>query len=97
MGQKVDIDSLASLSRLLIEPSERETFAKDVEDILDYVQKLQSLDTTGVQPVSQVHGIKNVYRKDKLRESTVLDRLLELAPEREGDFIKVPIVIDRET
>lgn len=96
MKPTVDIENLALLARLSLEPTEREELEHELESILHYVEKLNALDTESVEPVSHVHGIKNVYRKDKLQSSSLREKLLQLAPEREGDFIKVPLVIEQD-
>ncbi|MCB0352355.1 MAG: Asp-tRNA(Asn)/Glu-tRNA(Gln) amidotransferase subunit GatC [Bdellovibrionales bacterium] len=96
MTTKANVENLATLSRLLLSSEEKAALTQEVDAILTYVEKLNELDTSNVDPARQVHGVKNVYRKDRLKASQLRDRLLELAPDREGDFIRVPLVINQD-
>ena len=94
MSQKIKIDQVAELARLNLKPAEREKLAKDLEDILHYVDQLQELKTDGIEPTSHVLPIENVFRKDEVHPSHVRDSVLKYAPKREEKFFKVPKVIE---
>lgn len=83
------IKNLAKLSRLRL--SDR--FEKDLENILAYVGKLNSVNTDGVEPLSHVHGSKNVWREDVVCPSSPED-ILASAPDKSGTFVRTPLVID---
>ncbi len=94
MSSKMDIKQIADLARLNLRPEEKDKLAGDLESILAYVDQLQEVDVTSVEPTSHVLPIENVFRKDEARPSGVRDRVLEHAPKREGSFFKVPKVIE---
>ena len=94
MSQKINIDQIAELARLNLKPHEREKLGKNLEDILAYVDQLQSLDTKSVEPTSHVLAIENVFRSDTAKPSEVYEAVLKHAPKHEGKFFKVPKVIE---
>ena len=86
---------VALLSRLSLSEAELSAHAKQLASILLYISKLNELDTSGVQPTSHVlASLKNVYREDVPRPSLDADRALANAPARDGDFFRVPQVIE---
>ncbi|OGW79113.1 MAG: asparaginyl/glutamyl-tRNA amidotransferase subunit C [Omnitrophica bacterium RIFCSPLOWO2_12_FULL_44_17] len=94
MESKINIDQVAKLARLSLKPEEKGKLSKDLENILAYVDLLQELDTSKVEPTSHVLPIENVFRKDKVIESGVRNFVLDHAPKRDGKFFKVPKVIE---
>lgn len=91
-----DIDKIAELARLNLKPEEKAKLAGELSAILQYVKKLEALDTKSVEPTSHVLNIENVFREDEPKPSGVRDAVLDHAPLREGKFFKVPKVVDRE-
>ncbi len=91
-----DIDKIAELARLNLKPEEKAKLAGELSAILQYVKKLEALDTKSVEPTSHVLNIENVFREDEPKPSNVRDAALGHAPLREGKFFKVPKVVDRE-
>jgi aspartyl-tRNA(Asn)/glutamyl-tRNA(Gln) amidotransferase subunit C len=63
-----DVLKLARLSRLRLSDEEIEKFRGELSEILEYVEILNKVDTTGLEPTSQVTGLKNVMRKDEVRD-----------------------------
>ena len=97
MAQKIDQDQVrkvAKLSRLDLTKAEVEEFTGQLSAILDYVEKLNELDTTGVEPLAHCLPISNVLRKDCARESLGTDKVLANAPQRNDEFFKVPKILD---
>ena len=90
------IDKIAELARLSLKPEEKKKLEKDLGAILEYVQKLNTLDTQNVEPTSHVLDMENVFRADEVKPAATRDEALEHAPSREGKFFKVPKVVDRE-
>ncbi len=84
---------VAELARLSLSPEEIELFTVQLNYILEYVEKLQELDTSGVAPLAQVIPLSNVFREDQVRESLPLDAVLENAPAREDGNFLVPRII----
>lgn len=95
MGNDFDIDALAALARISLKPEEKAKLSADLEKILGYVNELSALDIKNVEPTTHVLQIENVFRKDETAPSVVRDKVLEHAPKREGNFFKVPKVIDQ--
>ena len=91
-----EIEKIAELARLSLKPEEKAKLQKDLESILAYVEQLKSVPTDAVEPTSHVLNLENVYRADEVRPCDVREDLLRHAPHREGNFFKVPKVIDQE-
>jgi aspartyl-tRNA(Asn)/glutamyl-tRNA(Gln) amidotransferase subunit C len=88
------VRKMAALARLRIEPSEEERYARELDGILGYVEQLQALDIAGIEPTSQVtEGAPPALRPDEVRPSDVRDEALKGAPDRDGDYFKVPQVV----
>ena len=90
------IEQIAELARLSLKPEEKARLQKDLESILAYVEQLKTVSTDSIEPTSHVLNLENVFREDKPHPSEVRDDVLKHAPEREGNFFKVPKVIDQE-
>ena len=96
MSQAIDTDQvrrIGRLARIELTDDEVATFRRQLADILTYFDKLQELDTAGVEPMAHAVEIRNVLADDEVRESLPVDRALANAPRRDGDFFKVPKVI----
>ena len=91
---KMDIGKVARLARLELSEEEKETFGNQLEQILTYMEQLNRLDTTGVEPTSHAIPIHNVFRKDETRPSHPQEEVLGIAPEEEGGYFKVPRIIE---
>jgi aspartyl-tRNA(Asn)/glutamyl-tRNA(Gln) amidotransferase subunit C len=85
-----DVLKLAQLARLSLSDDELQAFTGEFEEILNYVEQLQSVDTEGLAPTNQVSGNVNVMREDELIDYGYEPReLLKNVPNTEGDQIKV--------
>ncbi len=89
-----DVRKVAYLARLSFSPEEEARLAEDLSRILEYVQKLNELDTEGVPPTSHVLPIHNVFREDFVTPSLPQDELLANAPSKWQGFFRVPKVIE---
>ena len=89
-----DVEYTAKLARIDLSAEEKELFARQLDRILEYINKLNEVDTSGVEPTTHVLPLKNVYREDKVQDSLPIDKALQNAPEKEGAFFKVPQVIE---
>lgn len=85
---------VAKLARLGVSESEKQVFSKQLSDILNYIEKLNELNTDSVEPTSHVLDIYNVLREDMVREGLKPDEGLGNAPDREEDFFRVPKIIE---
>jgi aspartyl-tRNA(Asn)/glutamyl-tRNA(Gln) amidotransferase subunit C len=84
---------VANLARLSLAPEEIELFTRQLNDILAYVEKLQELDTTGVDPLAHVIPVFNVFREDVVSQGLDRDTALNNAPAREEGVFVVPRII----
>ena len=91
---KKDVEYVAKLARLKLSEKEKEKFAKHLDQILKYIDKLNELDTKKVKPTSHVLPLKYVFREDKVGKSLKVEKVLENAPEKVKGFFKVPKVIE---
>lgn len=96
MPETIDMDQvrkIARLSRIELSDEQLATFGKQLAGILEYFDKLQELDTENVVPMVHAQEIHNVLADDQPHKSLSSDEALANAPERDGDFFKVPKVI----
>ena len=91
---KKDVEYVARLARLKLSEEEKKHFTSQLRRIVDYVEKLNELDTANVEPTAHVLPLKNVTRKDEVNPSIKREVILKLAPKSGDGFIKVPQVID---
>lgn len=91
---KIDVGHIAHLARLRLTGEEEEKFGAQLSGILAYVEKLNELDTSGVEPTSHVLAMSNVMREDTSTTSLPADEALLNAPERADDFYRVPKIIE---
>ena len=85
-----DVVKIAQLSRLTLSDAEIDEYLREISNILQYVEKLQSVDTEGIEPTYQVTGLKNVMRVDEIIDyGTTSESLLKNAPDTEGGHFKV--------
>lgn len=89
-----EVEYVAHLARLEITDSEKEKFTAQLNDILLYIDKLNELETKGVEPMSHAIAVTNAFREDKIKESIGTDNSLANAPDARGEFFRVPKVID---
>lgn len=89
-----DVLKLARLARLQLTDDEAETFRKELSEVLEYVKQLNDVDVSGLEPTSQVTGLKNVMRADEVIDYGVSAKdLLKLAPKTQDGHIKVKRMI----
>jgi len=89
-----EVREVAYLSRIEMTDDELDRMTGQLGAILDYADMLNELDLEGVEPTSHVIPMKNVMREDVVKESCGVDKALMNAPDRFGDFFRVPKVID---
>lgn len=87
------IDHLSGLARLTFKPEEREGIRNDLQKMISFIEKLNELDTTGVEPLLFMTDEVNVLRDDEVKGSIKRDEGLLNAPLKDDKFFKVPKVI----
>ncbi|MDZ7766588.1 MAG: Asp-tRNA(Asn)/Glu-tRNA(Gln) amidotransferase subunit GatC [Melioribacteraceae bacterium] len=90
---KDEVKNIAKLAKLKLSESEVEEFTGDMNKILDYMDKLNELDTGNVKPLYHPLEGTNVFRDDQLKNSINREDALKNAPQRTEEFFKVPKVI----
>lgn len=90
---KDDVAHVAKLARLEFSDEEMEKFTSQLNTILHYMEKLNTLDTSNVEPLSHVNELTNVMREDDVKPSLPREEVLANAPSRDEKFFKVPKVI----
>ncbi|MCG0276018.1 MAG: Asp-tRNA(Asn)/Glu-tRNA(Gln) amidotransferase subunit GatC [Thermosediminibacteraceae bacterium] len=88
------VEHVANLARLYLSEDEKAEMAKKLNSILEYMDKLNELDTTDVPPTAHIIPIKNVFREDVVKESLPREEALKNAPDKERGFFKVPRIIE---
>ena len=91
---KMDIEKVARLARLELSEEERETFGNQLEQVLTYMEQLNRLDTSGVEPTSHAIPIYNLFREDEVGPSFPQEEVLAIAPAEEEGHFKVPRIIE---
>lgn len=92
------VKHIAKLSRLHLTDDEVETYRNQLDSILEYIEKLQSVDTTGVPELQHALDLTNVFREDIIDvcDSDVRERILENFSNLEGDLLEVQAVFNKE-
>ena len=90
-----EIERIAQLARIDLGAEEKKKLEKDLNSILEYVKKLEALNTSNVEPTSHVLNLENVFRKDGVESCELREEVLKHAPSSEGKFFKVPKVVEK--
>lgn len=88
-----DVEHVAALARLSFSEEEKVTLMEQLNTILAYMEELNTLDTTSVEPLSHVVALQNVFRDDQRTPSLSREEALQNAPARTDEFFRVPKVI----
>ena len=88
------VQKIAALARLRVDAAEEERYVKELQAILAYVEQLQALDVSKIEPTSTViAGTPPALRPDEERPCDVREDVLAQAPDRDGDYFRVPRVV----
>jgi aspartyl-tRNA(Asn)/glutamyl-tRNA(Gln) amidotransferase subunit C len=88
-----DVEHIATLARLEFTDEEKATFTHQLNSILEYVEQLNKLDTTRVEPLAHVIELEDAYRQDVVKPGVTQEEALKNAPAKTDKFFKVPKVI----
>ena len=91
---KTTLEYVAELARIELQPKELEKLSQQLQDILDFIDKLKKIDTSNISPTSHILALENVLRQDEPRGSLPSENTLMNAPAREDNFFVVPKVIE---
>lgn len=89
------VDRLAELSKLEFDEQAKQGIKKDLQKILDLVEKLEEVNVDGVEPLIYMTDEKNVLRKDEVKDQVTKAEALQNAPQKDSDYFKVPKVINK--
>ena len=89
------IQDIAKLSKLKFDESSTEKMKEDLKKILAFVDKLNEIDTEGVDPLIYLSDEKNVLRTDEISAFTSQEDALKNAPQKDSDYFKVPTVLKK--
>lgn len=89
-----DIKTVASLSRLKIRDEEAQEVTAQLDKFLTYVENLQAIDTSDIEPTTYALPMQNVFREDKVKPSLERELALSNAPLKEDGYFKVPRVLE---
>ena len=91
---KEDVEYIAKLARLSLEEEEKEVYLKQIASVLGYMDKLDELDTEGVESTVRVVPVEeDAFREDRIEPSIEHKKLLENGPDVNEEFFKVPKII----
>lgn len=90
------VDDLAKLSRLKFDENEKKSIQNELEKILEMCEKLQEVNTEGVEPLIYMTNSDTVLRKDEVIQEISKAEALKNAPKTDGDFFRVPKVIEQQ-
>ena len=88
------IEYVGILAKLELSDEEKEQAKKDMGSMLDYIDKLNELDTEGVEPMSHVFPVENVFREDQVTNGDDRDNILLNAPQKKEGSYMVPKTFD---
>lgn len=91
---KETLQKIAHLARLDFEEKGAKEMIESMTEILDWVEKLNELDTEGVEPLTNMSVEQNVMREDVVKEPLSHERGLKNAPKKDADYFRVPKVIE---
>ena len=88
------VDKISHLARLEYENEAKEEIIKDMNNMLSFVEKLNELDTSNIEPLIYMSEEVNVMREDEVKHDITQDEALKNAPQHDSDYFKVPKVIN---
>jgi len=96
MIDREQVRKVAHLARLELTPTEETEFTTQLGDILDYIEQLNELDVSDIEPTTRAIDVINVTRTDVLQPDPNREAILQSSPQQEGDFFRVPKILSKE-
>ena len=90
-----DVEHIAELAKLKFTASEKEKLQGELNKVLEYIDKLNELDLTNVDPLENINESENVFREDEVKVCLTKEEALKNAPAKTENFFKVPKVLDK--
>lgn len=92
--ESIDIDYVANLARIALTDEEKKRFSGQLGDVLKYIDKLNTVDVSGVEPTAHAFPLENVWREDRAEASLPVETALKNAPAARQNMISVPKVVE---
>ena len=93
---KEEVKKIAALSKLSLSESELKNHTKDMNNILDYMDLLNEIDTSNVEELVNVHDATSNLREDTSEASIPKDKVIDNSPESKDDYIEIPLVVKKD-
>lgn len=90
------VDKLAELAKLEFDENSKQEIIKDLNRIVSFVEKLNELDTSNIEPLVYLTEDTNIMREDEVKQVISQQEALKNAPKKDSDYIKLPKVIDKK-
>jgi len=90
---KADVEYVAGLAQLDLDDAAKERLVRELGDILTYIEKLNELDTSNVEPMMHAMQLTNVFREDVVEPSLPREEALKNAPNADGEYFLVPQIL----
>ncbi|MFN5704704.1 MAG: Asp-tRNA(Asn)/Glu-tRNA(Gln) amidotransferase subunit GatC [bacterium] len=91
------VDKIAHLARLEFDDQQKVKIEQDLNNILSFMESLNELDTSNVEPLIYMTEEKNVFRKDEQKQEVSHEEALKNAPKKDSDYFRVPKVIEQKS
>ena len=89
-----EMTKIAKLAMIEISSEEKGDFLKQMNLTMEYIDKINDLDTSNVEPTNQIFELKNVFRKDKIQQSIDADEFKKIVPDYKDGYIVVPKILE---
>ncbi|HEX4122045.1 MAG TPA: Asp-tRNA(Asn)/Glu-tRNA(Gln) amidotransferase subunit GatC [Verrucomicrobiae bacterium] len=94
MASDFDVKYVAHLARIALTPEEEEKFGAQLAHILGYIEKLNEIDVSGIEPTAHAVSLVNVMRADEIRPSLSNEEALRNAPAKANGLFMVPKIVE---
>jgi len=91
---RAEVQHIAELAKLQLTEAEEALYQEQLSDILNYMQRLNTLDTAAIPPTASVLPLRSIMRDDVSRPSLPVDEILANAPARAGDSFEVRVILE---
>tara|TARA_B110000495_G_C22927160_1_gene541903 strand:+ start:595 stop:885 length:291 start_codon:yes stop_codon:yes gene_type:complete len=92
--EKIDIEYVAKLARIALSEEEKAKFSEQLGSILGYIEKLEELNTEGVEPTAHPHPMENIWQEDVVSSELSVEAALQNAPKQRQNMVVVPKVVE---
>lgn len=89
------VDKLAELARLEFDVEHKKEIISDLDNIFAFVEKLNEINTDGVEPLTYITDEKNIFREDEAKQTLTHEQIMRNVPVKDSDYIKVPKVLKK--